>query len=118
MYDFANSGYTTVVITAVFYAYFVSEVAGNAPWATLAWTVALAVSYVAIILTAPLIGAYADAYAAKKTLLAITTTGCVVFTAALALVGPGELGLAIALIVLSNFFFGTGENLIAAFLPE
>ena len=64
------------------------------------------------------IGAYADAYAAKKTLLAITTTGCVVFTAALALVGPGELGLAIALIILSNFFFGTGENLIAAFLPE
>jgi len=34
MYDFANSGYTTVVITAVFSAYFVSVVAGNAPWAT------------------------------------------------------------------------------------
>jgi len=29
MYDFANSGYTTVVITAVFNAYFVSVVAGN-----------------------------------------------------------------------------------------
>ena len=44
MYDFANSGYTTVVITAVFNAYFVSEIAGNAPWATFAWTVALALS--------------------------------------------------------------------------
>ena len=42
MYDFANSGYTTVVITAVFSAYFVAEVAGNAPWATFAWTAALA----------------------------------------------------------------------------
>ena len=31
MYDFANSGYTTVVITAVFSAYFVSGVAGNPP---------------------------------------------------------------------------------------
>ena len=30
MYDFANSAYTTVVITAVFGAYFVSAVAGNA----------------------------------------------------------------------------------------
>ena len=40
------------------------------------------------------------------------------FTAALALAGPGELWLAIALVALSNFFFGTGENLIAAFLPE
>jgi len=118
MYDFANSAYTTVVITAVFNAYFVAEVAQNAPWATLAWTSALAVSYVAIILTAPLIGAYADAHAAKKRLLAITTIGCVVFTAGLALAGQGALWMAIVLIVLSNFFFGTGENLIAAFLPE
>src|SRR5258706_10883184 len=29
MFDFANSGYTTVVITAVFNAYFVSVVAGK-----------------------------------------------------------------------------------------
>ncbi|MBM3358666.1 MAG: MFS transporter [Betaproteobacteria bacterium] len=118
MYDFANSGYTTVVITAVFNAYFVAEVAGRAPWATLAWTSALAVSYVLIMLTAPLIGAYADAHAAKKRLLIATTLGCVLFTAGLALVGSGDLVLGIALIVLSNFFFGTGENLVAAFLPE
>jgi UMF1 family MFS transporter len=36
MYDFANSGYTTVVLTAVFNAYFVGVVAGGAEWATLA----------------------------------------------------------------------------------
>lgn len=118
MYDFANSGYTTVVITAVFNAYFVAQVAGNAAWATLAWTSALAVSYVAIIVTAPIIGAYADAHANKKKLLAITTAGCVLCTAALALVGPGEIALAVVLIVLSNYFFGTGENVVAAFLPE
>ena len=35
MYDFANSGYTTVVITAVFAAYFVGGVAGGADWAPL-----------------------------------------------------------------------------------
>ena len=29
MYDFANSGYTTVVVTAVFSAYFVGGVAGG-----------------------------------------------------------------------------------------
>jgi UMF1 family MFS transporter len=118
MYDFANSGYTTVVITAVFNAYFVAVVAGNQTWATFAWTAALAVSYLLIMITAPLVGAYADAYAAKKRLLAVTTVGCVVFTAGLALAGPGELWLAIPLIVLSNFFYGSGENLIAAFLPE
>ena len=31
MYDFANSGYTTVVLTAVFNAYFVGVIAGGAP---------------------------------------------------------------------------------------
>jgi MFS transporter, UMF1 family len=118
MYDFANSGYTTVVITAVFNAYFVSQVAGGAAWATLAWTGALSLSYLLIMLTAPVIGAYADAHAVKKKLLAVTTVGCVGCTAALALVGPGDFWLAVVFIVLSNFFFGTGENLVAAFLPE
>jgi UMF1 family MFS transporter len=118
MYDFANSGYTTVVITAVFNAYFVAEVAGRAPWATFAWTVALAASQALIVLSAPLIGAYADARAAKKRLLAYTTAGCVLFTAGLALVGSGDLALGMALVALSSFFFGTGENLVAAFLPE
>ncbi len=118
MYDFANSGYTTVVITAVFNAYFVGVVAGKAPWATFAWTAALAVSYALVLLTAPLVGAYADLRAAKKRLLALSTAGCVAFTAALALTGPETLALAVALIIVSNFCFGTGENLVAAFLPE
>lgn len=118
MYDFANSGYTTVVITAIFNAYFVAVIAGNAPWATFAWTLSLAVSYALIMFVAPLIGAYADAYAAKKKLLVITTAGCVTFTALLYFAGAGNLWLAIPLIILSNFFYGSGENLIAAFLPE
>jgi len=118
MYDFANSGYTTVVITAIFNAYFVSTVAAGAEWATFAWTAALSCSYALILLSAPVVGAYADAHAAKKRLLAVSTVGCVVFTAGLALVGPGNVALGMVFIVASNFFFSTGENLIAAFLPE
>jgi len=118
MYDFANSGYTTVVVTAVFNAYFVGVVFAGRSWGTFAWTLALSISYALIIFTAPILGAYADAHAAKKKLLAITTSGCVLGTALLSLVGPGDLALAFALIVLSNVFFGTGENIVAAFLPE
>jgi UMF1 family MFS transporter len=118
MYDFANSGYTTVVITAVFSAYFVGAVAGGAPWATFAWTAALSLSYLAVLLSAPLLGAWADAHAAKKRLLFYATVGCVGFTAALVFASPGAVALAVVLIALSNFFFATGENLIAAFLPE
>ena len=118
MYDFANSAYTTVVITAVFGAFFVGGVAEGKPWATFAWTAALSVSYAAILLTGPLLGAWADAHAAKKPLLLATTVGCVIFTAALYYAGPGAVALSLALLIVSNYFFGAGENLIAAFLPE
>ena len=118
MYDFANSGYTTVVITALFNAYFVGVVAKGEAWATLAWTIALSISYLFIIITAPAIGAYADARANKKKLLFLTTIGCVAFTAALYWAGPGDVALAMVFIVLSNFFYGTGENINGAFLPE
>ena len=97
MYDFANSGYTTVVITAVFNAYFVGVVAAGESWATFAWTLSLAVSYAATILLGPLIGTYADRYGRKKRLLMFTTIGCVTFTAALSLVGSGDIWLAIVL---------------------
>lgn len=118
MYDFANSGYTTVVLTAVFSAYFVGGVAGGASWATLAWTSALALSSLIVMATMPAIGAYADLRAAKKRLLVLSTLGCVVTTAALAHAGPGHVAWAMAAIVLSNVFYSYGESLIAAFLPE
>lgn len=118
MYDFANSGYTTVVITAIFNAYFVAVVAEGKEWGTFAWSAALALSYFFVMVTAPVVGAYADAYAAKKKLLLFSTVGCVVFTAGLALAGTGDLYVAMVLLIVSNFFFGMGENLIAAFLPE
>ncbi len=118
MYDFANSGYTTVVLTAVFNAYFVGVVAGKADWATFAWTLALAISSALVMITMPAIGAYADLRAAKKRLLLITTIGCVVATTLLATVGAGDLWLAMALIIVSNLFYAYGESLTAAFLPE
>ena len=118
MYDFANSGYTTVVLTAVFNAFFVGVVAGGATWATLAWTLALGVSNAIVMLTMPAIGAYADLRAAKKRLLMACTAGCVAMTALLAAVGPGDLWLAALAIVLSNVFYSYGEALNAAFLPE
>jgi UMF1 family MFS transporter len=118
MYDFANSGYTTVVLTAVFNAYFVGAVAGGASWATFAWTAALALSRAIVMLTMPTLGAYADLRAAKKRLLAFSTAGCVLATAALSFVGAGDVALAVVLIVLSNLFFAYGECLAAAFLPE
>jgi UMF1 family MFS transporter len=118
MYDFANSGYTTVVLTAVFNAYFVSVIAQKAEWATFAWTAILAVSYLAVMIAGPVIGAYADAHAAKKRVLMVATTGCVISTALLYQSGPGTIWWAAVFIIISNFCYAIGENITAAFLPE
>jgi MFS transporter, UMF1 family len=118
MYDFANSGYTTVVLTAVFNAYFVAVVAANAEWATFAWTAALSVSYAMVMVIGPLLGAWADAHAAKKTVLAYSTVICIAGTVALAWTGPGAVAWAVAFIIVSNVAYSMGENIIAAFLPE
>jgi MFS transporter, UMF1 family len=118
MYDFANSGYTTVVLTAVFNSYFVGVVAGKADWATLAWTLALGLSSALVMLVMPALGAFADLRAAKKRLLALSTVACVATTVALAFAGRGDVAFAVAAIVLSNLFYSIGETLNAAFLPE
>ena len=118
MYDFANSGYTTVVLTAVFNAYFIGVVAGGATWATLAWTLAIGASSAIVMVTMPALGAYADLRAAKKALLAASTACCVVATIALAAAGPGDVWMAGLAIIVSNTFYSYGESLTAAFLPE
>ncbi len=120
MFDFANSGYTTVVLTAIFNAYFVAVIAnetGNGN-ATLLWTIAIAIANGLVLLSAPVIGAIADYSGAKKRFLFISTLACVVFTALLAVTGPGDIALAMTLVILSSVAFFSGENLIAAFLPE
>ena len=71
LYDFANSGYTTVILTAIFNAYFVGVVAaekgeGGEGEGTLLWTVAMAIANALVLITAPIIGAIADYSGAKK----------------------------------------------------
>lgn len=118
MYDFANSGYTTVVLTTLFNTYFVAVVAGGAAWATLAWTAALSVSYLLVMVLLPTLAARADARAAKRRLLFASTAGCVAGTAALYFAGPGMIWLAMGIIIVSNTCYSMGESAIASFLPE
>jgi UMF1 family MFS transporter len=122
MYDFANSGYTTVVLTAIFNAYFVAVVAREAGLgtgaATALWTTVVAVGNAIVLVSGPVVGAIADHRAAKKSFLIVTTVGCVGMTALLSLAGAGDIFIASILVIGSLVMFGSGENLISAFLPE
>ena len=121
MYDFANSGYTTVILTAIFNSYFVGVIAASNTepgHSTLLWTITMAIANAIVLLCAPILGAIADYSAAKKRFLLISTVGCVLFTATLSFVGPGDTVLAMILVILATIMYATSENLIAAFLPE
>lgn len=117
-YDFANSGYTTVVTTALFNMYFVGVVAGAADWAALLWTGALSAANALVLLLGPWVGQSADESGRIKPWLAVSTSVCVAGTVALATVGPGEYLWGAAMVVVATVGFGLGENLIAAFLPR
>lgn len=122
-YDIANATYGTVVATAVYNAYFVDVICGQVSGGKglgtfLLSVIIIPVSAMAIVLTAPVLGTIVDAMAAKKKVLFVTTFLCIICTAFLSLIQPGQVWPAVIALTLANFFFGTGEDLIASFLPE
>ena len=117
-FDFANSGYTTVVLTAVFNAYFVGVICSDAPWATLLWTSVIAASNILAIVCMPLIGAATDLKANKKFWTVLMSLICIAGTVGLGFTGNGTVVLAVFMVIVSNFAYNVGETLNSAFLPE
>ena len=117
MFDFANSSYTTVIVTVAFSVYFTRLVAPPDK-GDLLWGAAIAVGNLIVLLLSPIVGAVADDSGRKKVFLFFTYAMCVAGTAMLYFATPGRVGLALAMFVLSFVGFSFGENLAGAFLPE
>jgi UMF1 family MFS transporter len=117
MFDFANSSYTTIIVTVAFSVYFTRLVAPPGR-GDLLWGTGLMVSNLIVLLLSPVVGAIADDSGRKKWFLAATYLICVAGTALLWFVVPGRAGLGVALLVVSFMGFSFGENLAGAFLPE
>ncbi|HNW29105.1 MAG TPA: MFS transporter [Spirochaetota bacterium] len=121
MFDFANSSYTTVIITVVFCVIFPKLIVGDGPefrLGNLLWSVSLSISYFIVLLTAPLFGAIMDYTAAKKKFLFGSYLLTVLATAALVFVSPGSIILAMVLVILSNIGFSYSESFVSSFLPD
>ena len=118
MFDFANSSYTTVIITALFNAYFVRFVVIAANKGELLWSVTLSISYLLVIIFGPVFGALADYTGLKKRFLFITYLLCVIFTGLLFFVKPGYIVPGMLFVILSNVGYSASENFVSSFLPE
>jgi MFS transporter, UMF1 family len=118
MFDFANQAYTLLIITVVFGDLFTRVIVGDGPdyrLGNLLWSVALASSYLMVVIVNPVCGAVMDHSRLRKRFLLISYLATVVTTSLLWLVEPGWIVLAMALVILSNFFYAIGEAFIASF---
>lgn len=118
-YDFANSAFTTIIVTVVYSAYFIqSVVAGQAGYGEMLWGRAIGISMTLVAITAPILGAVADYSRSKKKLLFFNCYLTVIFTALLYFVKPGQIGLGMTLFIIANFGFNSANVFYDAFLPE
>lgn len=120
LFDFGNSGFTTVVSTFVFSAYFTQAIAPDAETGTALWGTATGIAGLIIALTSPVTGAIADHTGRRKPWLAFFTLLCVVATAALwfAVPGPSSIPLALTLAVFGTVGFEVGLVFYNTMLPD
>ncbi len=107
LYDWANSGFPTVIVTFVFSAYFAQAIGADTTSGTVLWGHALAVSGILIALVSPAFGAIADQAGRRKPWLAAFSAITVATTALLwfAEPDPAFIVLALACFVLANTAF-------------
>jgi UMF1 family MFS transporter len=104
MYDWANSGFQTTVITAVFPPFFATFAAAGLPpsvaTARFAWATTIAVAITAVL--GPVLGAVADLHAMKKRLLALCMLIGVGATALMTTIDRGEWQFAAIVFIVAN----------------
>jgi UMF1 family MFS transporter len=118
MYDFANSSFTTIIVTVVYSKYFVQHVVNQGELGTALWGRAVAISMLLVALSAPVFGAVADYSRAKKKFLFYNTYLTIIFTALLYFVRAGDITRGIVFFVIANFGFNSANVFYNALLPD
>src|SRR5690554_2289120 len=119
MYDIANQAYTTIIISFVYSAFFVSTIVpADSVWRDSYWSLAIIGSTLLAMVLSPIVGQKIDQGMSKKRLLFVSTLICAVFTCGLFWVGPGDVWWGVAIILITNTAWMLGEAIMSAFLPE
>jgi UMF1 family MFS transporter len=120
LFDFANSAFTTIIITFVFAAYFAQGVAGDANTGAGQWSLAMGLAGLIIAVISPVIGAIADQTGRRKPWLAGVSVICVIATGLLWFVRPeaGDVPFALVCVVIATVGFEVGLLFYNAMLPN
>ncbi len=117
LYDFGNSAYASVVLLAVYSAYFQKHVVGGVEGTRL-WGRALFIAMLAVALSAPVLGAIADFGGAKKRFLLLFTAMSCLFTAGLFFATPGAVLIGMAFFILAEIGYRVSQVFYNGLLPE
>jgi UMF1 family MFS transporter len=118
MFDFANSAFTTLVVTFVYSTYFTQGIASDPTRGTTLWSRAVTITAIVVALSSPLLGALADRGGFRKLFVGVSIMICALATAALYAVMPGQVVLALVLVIVANIAFELCEVFYNAFLPD
>ena len=118
LYDFANSPFTTLVVTFVYATYFTQAIADDPIHGTALWSRAVTITAIVVALCSPVLGALADRGGFRKLFLVLSTLVCAAATALLYRVLPGEVVMALVLFVVANVAYEFGTVFYNAFLPD
>ena len=107
LYDFANSSFTTIIITFIFATYFATQIAPNPVLGQSYWGWAIGITGLFVAILGPFIGSFADKK--NKTIFFLRSFSilCVLFTGLLWFAKPSQDYLFYALVIvgISNFFY-------------
>ncbi|MFQ5454748.1 MAG: MFS transporter [Nitrospirota bacterium] len=117
LYDFANSSYTTLIVTVAYSVYFTEFVAEGYNGDVL-WGRGYALSMILIGIISPVLGALADYSGTKKRYLIIFTLCCIVSTSLLFFVKKGDIISGLVLFVTGNIGYNGGITFYNAFLKD
>ncbi len=117
-YDFANSAFTTLIVTFIFSQYFAERIVDDPIRGGVLWTRAVQVSAILVALIMPVLGAIADYSGRKKRFLLTATVACVLATSALFWMKPGDALLAAGIFVFANVAYEITQAFYNSFLPE
>ncbi|MEN6471231.1 MAG: MFS transporter [Clostridiaceae bacterium] len=116
-YDFGNSAYASVVLLAVYSAYFKNAVVGGAEGTRL-WGISVGIAAVLVAIVSPVLGAIADFTKSKKRFLIIFTGLSVVFTALLFFVGKGDVFTGMLFFILAEIGYRASQVFYDALLTD
>ena len=118
LYDFGNSAFTTLVITFVYATYFTQAIVPDPITGTVLWSRAVTVTALITAICSPLLGALADRGGYRKAFVLLSTLVCVLATAGLYQVLPGQVMAALVLVVIANLGYEIATVFYNAFLPD